>query len=294
MRRIHQVIFAALLLAFIGALAPVNAQLVVERKTSYASGGGGGLWSGGDIANATFADELIGLANPSGVAISSDGFTLFYLYNNTGVIYQRPLSTAFDLSTAGAVASSYTASVGSRGIFLKPDGTRLYYVDANAKTLRELVLSTPYSLTGASAGSSFNVGVTPSGMYWQPDGSAVYHANTGNRTIYKRTASTPWSLTGLGSATTHTLTGASGNFNDMWIGSDGVNLYAGGAAGDTIERHLLSTAWDISTATYQDSLSVSAYDANMFAFAFDDSGEHVYLGGVSQDDLDHLDVPALP
>jgi sugar lactone lactonase YvrE len=62
--------------------------------------------------------------------------------------------------------------------------------------------------------------------------------------------------------------------------TDGTQFWIAGSANDTIYQYSLSTAWDISTASYANkSLSVRNLDRIVSGIAFSDDGSRVYIGG---------------
>jgi len=72
----------------------------------------------------------------------------------------------------------------------------------------------------------------------------------------------------------------------MMFNNDGTKLYVLGISADDISEYALSTAYDISTATYtQIALSVSAQEATPFAMMFNNDGTKLYVLGGSGDDI---------
>jgi hypothetical protein len=66
--------------------------------------------------------------------------------------------------------------------------------------------------------------------------------------------------------------------------SDGTKMYVGGQSTDTVRQYSLSTAWDITTASYDNkSLDFSAQDVSPQSFIFGDSGTKCYVTGTGND-----------
>jgi hypothetical protein len=68
--------------------------------------------------------------------------------------------------------------------------------------------------------------------------------------------------------------------------NDGTKLYFGGTQYDRIFQFSLSTAWDVSTASYDSkSFYVQAYEADLQTICFSQDGSKLYLGGQDSNEL---------
>ena len=65
---------------------------------------------------------------------------------------------------------------------------------------------------------------------------------------------------------------------------DGTKMYVIGTTSDTVYQYTLSTAWDVSTASYDSvSFSVSSQDGTPFGIFFKPDGTKMYVVGISND-----------
>jgi len=71
----------------------------------------------------------------------------------------------------------------------------------------------------------------------------------------------------------------------MFFGNDGFALYVLGAVGDDINQYTLSTAWDISTASYTRVFSVAAREAFPSGLFFKPDGLRMYVLGAGSDNV---------
>ena len=194
-------------------------------------------------------------------AFNTTGTKLLSLDSGYLKLKSYNLSTAWDITTINSSAGAEsTISTGDLyGATISADGTKLIgYVNANGYVY-EYTMSTPFDVTtltadgntsslgGASTSNAFNWFIKP-GTY-----DTVYAVI--NRHLYKYT------FTG-GSIITGTVT-RDANFLDLdpanqknYINSgqlqfkpDGTEFYIGQGTDSIIERWVLSTAWDITTAT---------------------------------------------
>jgi hypothetical protein len=95
---------------------------------------------------------------------------------------------------------------------------------------------------------------TPEAIFFKPDGTKMYILCRSGDDINEYALSTAWdistasrtdALTGLGSSPA-----SEGNPYGMYISPDGIYLYIVGHSVDQVIQYTMSTAWDISTASY--------------------------------------------
>lgn len=150
-------------------------------------------------------------------------------------------------------------------IFLKDDGTKLFGIESAADSVAEYDLSTAWAAGSASYSQSFDVSAqstSPQGLFFKSDGLTFYITDFGNYSIFQYTLSTAWDVS--------TASYASKSFTDstrftsirgLHFKSDGTRVYVVSGNNDTIYQYNLSTAWDISTASYSNT-SVSITTTN--------------------------------
>ena len=163
-----------------------------------------------------------------------------------------------DVSTASFVRFDTVVAFNDvRGISFKTDGTRIYTCELG-DYIRETTLSTAWDIS--THGSLVNTlrtdqthNANPAGIFFKDDGTELYVVDISADVVVQYSLSTAWDLstasytrkvsTTLGSANEYIPRGVS-------FSGDGENMYVVGTGQDTITRFTLSTAWDISTASY--------------------------------------------
>lgn len=193
------------------------------------------------------------------VSLDSTGTTMFVLGNQTNSVYQYTLATAWKLDNTLSYDSISldvtTQDATPTGMYVKPDGTKLYILGDATDAVYQYNLPTPWSLTGATYDSvSFGVkgtveyGVTYS-LTFKPDGTKMY---VGQGQLYQYTLSTPWDIT--------TAVLSDHNFSTEWYSYDapsrgyafsstGTKLYLGKdirVDQEGITQWSVSTPWDVS------------------------------------------------
>lgn len=133
--------------------------------------------------------------------------------------------------------------------------------------------NTGYDLSVASYDSkSFTYG-SNGVICWGDSGTKTYYANQGASSIVQYTHSTAYDIS-TASAAGKTLSTSSqeGSVGNVQLSDDGTKAYVLGTSNKTIYQYTLSTAWDISTASYASkSYSVSSY-AHGYGFHIGNSG----------------------
>ena len=166
-------------------------------------------------------------------------------------------------SVSFSVASQGTSP---NGLYFKSDGTKMYVGNQSDKTVYQYTLSTAFDLTTASYDSVSFSGATEitsglNGMSFNSDGTIMYLVGYGTSSgVWQYTLSTAWDISTASYASKFLNTAALDTYpTGMDFNADGTKAYISGANGNAVLSHSLSTAYDISTATYDSVfLAVSA------------------------------------
>jgi sugar lactone lactonase YvrE len=250
-------------------------------------------YGGYDIANAAYDNVSFSVASEEtslqAVEFKTDGTKMYIIGAVGDDINQYSLSTAWDISTASY--EKKTANLGDTiptGLAFKSDGTKVYIVGFGNDTVYEYSLGTAWDLAtiSTSASASFSVATqdgTPTALAFKSDGTAMYVLGNANDTIFQYTLSTAWNVSTASYASKSFSAASQDNqVQGMSFKPDGSELYVVGYTNDTIYKYSLSTAWDISTASYTStSFSVSTQEANPSAIAFNNDGTKMYIGGLT-------------
>ena len=77
--------------------------------------------------------------------------------------------------------------------------------------------------------------------------------------------------------------GQESNPNGFFFKPDGLKMYVIGSVKDNVNEYNLSTAWDISTASYSQLFSVAAQETTPSALFFKPDGLEMYITGAVTD-----------
>jgi len=228
--------------------------------------------------------------DPQGLAFKPDGSQLYVVGNSNDNVYQYGLSTAFDVSTASFRRSLDVSPQDStpKGLAFKPDGSQLYVVgDANINVY-QYGLSTAFDISTASFSQSFDVSsqiLDPTGLAFKPDGSQLYVDGGEFDKINQYGLSTAYDVSTASFSQSFDVSPQDTDSVGVAFKPDGSQMYVVGRSNASVFEYSLSTAFDISTASFRRSLDVSPQDAFPEGLAFKPDGSHLYVAGVQNVDL---------
>jgi hypothetical protein len=265
---------------------------------------GGGPW---DLTTVVYdsksKDVSLETVSPYGLHFSDDGTTMYVggLVTPVG-IFQYTLSTAWDVSTA-----SYAGSPGNfldtdpeiiqqMGITLSSDGTKCYAIDWITDTTYQYTLSTAWDLGSGSYASKSKSSATEDsnsvGVEFGDSGTKMYITGQANLTIYQYTVGTAWDVS------TASYGGSPGNSLDVSTETasafevrfkpDGKTMFLvdNDSGAHSILQYSLSTAWDISTATYTNKLKdVTSETGSISSVFFKPDGTKMYVASTANDTI---------
>ena len=191
-------------------------------------------------------------------------------------------NTTYDSKTVATTSQDTTGN----DIFIKPDGTSMYIIGDANNTVYQYTLSTAWDVSTASyASKSFSVGSQhsfPHGIHFKSDGTKMYMV-ANDSVVYQYSLSTAWDVsTASYDSVSYSNASQASSARAIRFKSDGTKLYVltDPGATTTIWQHSLSTAWDLSTASYDSvSLVISSQDANPEGMDFNDDGTKLYVVG---------------
>jgi DNA-binding beta-propeller fold protein YncE len=227
---------------------------------------------------------------PTGMDFSLDGTKAYVVGQTNDTIYQYTLNTAWNPNTASYSGKSFSVTsqeATPSGIKFKDDGTKVYMVGHTSDNIRQYSLSTAWDISTASFDTkSLAVGTqdgVPNDLTFSSDGTKAYTLGDTNNTIYQYTLTTPWDVSTGSYASKSFLVGTQeGNPTGLAFGDNGTKCYVIGVGNDTIYQYGLTTAWDISTASYSSKFfSVTTFEANPQALQFKSDGTQVYVIGTT-------------
>ena len=180
---------------------------------------------------------------------------MYVLGDNGNDVNEYSLSSAWQISTASYVQSfSIGAQEGNaQGFFFKPDGTKMYITGVAGDDINEYDLSTAWDVSTASYLQNFSVSTQesqPRSVFFMSDGAKMYVVGTAADTVFEYTLSTAWDVSSASHSQGFSVSSQEGGPMAVSFKPDGTKMYVVGTFGDDVNEYDLSTAWDVSTASY--------------------------------------------
>jgi sugar lactone lactonase YvrE len=250
-----------------------------------------------DITEAIYLQsysESIGSA-PSAIFFKPDGTKMYTLDYAGRAVSEHDLNVAWSVSTGSWQQSFDVSSKETRpmGLFFKPDGTEMYVVGDNSDNLHQYSLSTAWDISTASFLQSLSVvaqDTFPKDVFFKPDGLRLYIVGSDGNDVAQRDLTTAWDISTTNTSFTNFLTnGQESDPEGVSFKADGTKMYVVGA-GDVVYEYNLSTAWDVTTASYLQSLNASSGDSDQQGITFKPDGTKMYLIGNQQNQVDEYNL----
>lgn len=242
-----------------------------------------------------FKDTTAQDTSPQSLALSSDGTKVYIAGNANDKIVQYSMSTPWDISTA---VYSQNVAVGAYdslpfGLAFSSDGTFMYISGMTLDNVRRFTLSSAWNVSTATISQTFSV--TPydlnvTGITFDNSGSNMYLVGDTNDKLYQFSLSNTWDIATAVYSQNVSIVVQDSAPTDLRISSNGSRLFMVGSTNDSVHQYDLSTAWDISTATYSGATYLGYYDTAVTGIAFDSAGSNIYLVCNTSDDVYQLNL----
>lgn len=230
--------------------------------------------------------------NPHCVLFNGDGTKMYAMGVTTDTIYQYTLSTAYDISTASYDSVSFSVAsqtTGPVGLSFNNTGSKVYVVGSEA--VFQYTMSTAYDLSTTSYDSvSFSTSsqtTSPSDVVFNGTGSKMYITDLGVANVLQYSLSTVYDVsTASYDSVSFSVSSEDANPRGLEFNGSGTRLLIVGSVTDSVYQYTLSTAYDITTASYDSiSLDVSSQDATPLGLTFNTNGTKMYIIGTSSDSI---------
>lgn len=182
--------------------------------------------------------------------------------------------------------SIYNYDVNSEGIFLNSDGTKMYFVGFGTDEVEEFRLTIPWNISSAVWIRKFSVAakdVTPRGFYLRSDGVKMYIGGDDGKTVDEYTLGIPWNVSTAVYAGEKAVAADGPGvayLHNPYFKPDGTKMYFFGirtGGGGRIFYYTLSSAWDITSASYVSETTVDENNAGGIFMSSD--GVNVFIAG---------------
>ena len=205
----------------------------------------------------------------------------------------------FDVSTATYVYSFSVSDedIQPTGMAFSNDGAKMFVVGRNNEDINEYTLTTPFDLSTATfANVIFSVrsqASSPTGMAFSNDGIKMFVVGWYDEDINEYTLDTPFDVSTAEFVDSFSVSSQDSEPTGMAFSNDGTKMFVIGTVGDAINEYTLNTPFDVFTADFVDSFSVSSREGFPQGVAFSNDGTKMFVVGWNNEDINEytLDTP---
>ena len=166
--------------------------------------------------------------------------------------------------------------------------------NANWKySFKPTIASGAWDISTASYLQNFSVAsqeTNPTDIFFKPDGTKMYVIGQTGDDVNEYDLSTAWDISTASYLQNFSVSAQETNPTGIFFKPDGLKMYVLGSTGDDVNEYDLSTAWDISTASYLQDFSVAAQEATPQGIFFKPDGLKMYVVGASGADVNEYDL----
>jgi hypothetical protein len=263
------------------------------------TGDGAVLSSPGDLhtwkLSASFAVGAQETA-PTGIAFKADGTDCYIVGSSGDDITQYSLSTPWDISTATFVTQSINlVDTVPDDLFFRPDGLKVYVVGSTNDAVREYDLGIAWDISTLSFVQAFSVvseDSVPTGIFFKTDGTKMFISGNTNDRIYEYDLSTAWDVSTAVFSQFFSVQTQENGLTSLDFNSDGTIMWIVGTSSDSILQYNLSSAWDVSTATYYGKVYIGWQELTPTGIFVELAQNKAYVVGSTADIIFQYDTSA--
>jgi len=202
---------------------------------------------------------------------------------------------AWDITTATYVSLKSVSAQDTkpRGVAFSPDGAKMFVVGSTNGSVYRHDLSTAWDIATATYVSAKDVSAQETSLYgtaFSPDGTKMFVVGFATDSVYRYDLSTAWDITTATYVSLKSVTAQADYPLGVTFSGDGTKMFVMGYGNKSVYRYDLSTAWDITTATYVSLKSVTAQDTKPYGITFSGDGTKMFVMGNGNDSVYRYDL----
>ena len=238
--------------------------------------------------NVSSIGGLSAITDTNNFVFKTDGTKLYQ--SRLGNVYQYTFGStvttgSFDLSTGNYFIDTPSADV--EYTFSNAGDVQSFQLEVTGNNLGFDLSAAAYDSKTFSFSSN---DATPRQIYIRDNGLDMYMVGSGGDSVYQYSLSTAWDISTASYATQFSVSSQETNPSGISFKTDGTKMYISGATGDDINQYSLSTAWDVSTASFDNVTAGSGEDTAVAGIFFKYDGTKFYMMGQSGTDINEFDM----
>lgn len=177
------------------------------------------------------------------------------------------------------------------GVEIGNNGERAYVVCSDTDSIYQYNLADPYEISTATNAASVLTSSTdtfPCAIHFKPDGTKFFLLGGQNLKVYEYDLATPWEIATSSLVQEKGISAQTTQPRDLFFRQDGLRFFTTHTQNQLVLQYDMTTAWDISTASFVSSGSVPYPDG----IAFDDRGIQFFVCSSFYNSIYRYEVPA--
>jgi glutamine cyclotransferase len=200
------------------------------------------------------------------------------------------ITNTFDVSTAVFVDSFSVSAQDNTpgGMAFNNDGTKMFVLGRSGLDVNEYTLSTGFDVSTATFVDAFSVAsqeTNPQGIAFSTDGTKMFIVGSTGDAVNEYDLSTGFDVSTASFVDSFSVAAQESFPEDIAFNTNGTKMFIVGSGGDYVNEYTLSTGFDVSTATFVDSFSVSSQETVPTGIAFNTDGTKMFITGDTGDDV---------
>ena len=213
----------------------------------------------------------------SGLTIASD-----YYVQNDGTLNTATSVANYDIANASYTQAFSVASQDTQpsAIAFNPAGTKMFIAGNQGNDIGEYTLSTAFDVSTASFVDSFSVNsqeTAPMGVAFNTDGTRMFVNGEAANTVFQYALSTGFDVSTASYTQGFSTAAQDSASNGIAFNTDGTKMFVTAESTKKINEYTLSSAFDVSTASYVDGFSVVSQSTQPKDTQFNSDGTEMYL-----------------
>lgn len=248
-------------------------------------------WADPDLTNASYDNVSFSVADtiPTGVFFKPDGSKMYYSGNGSDKIYEYDLTAPWDFSTLTLNQDFTFSHSGPTDLWFSPNGSILYVPDNNTDLVYEYPLTTSWDVSTINGAGVTTLDVSgqtgnPQGVFVSEDGLHLYVCDRTNGRILQYDMSSSFDISTATLINNVSVSAQSTLIQAIFFNPDGTKFWWVSDGTDLIYQYSLSTAWDVTSASYDSiSFSVGSQQSVPLGISFKSDGSKMYIIGSGTD-----------
>jgi len=198
-------------------------------------------------------------------------------------------SIPFDISGASYDSVSFGVSAQDAtptSIRFNTTGTKMFVIGESSDNVNEYNLSIAFDISTSVFNQSFSVSaqeIQPRGLAFNNNGTKMFVVGGSGDDVNEYVLSVGFDISTSAFSQNFSVSTEMFSPSGIAFNSDGTKMFVCGSTNDSVFEYYLTSGFDISTASFVDSISVSSEEASPLDIAFNNDGTKMFIAGATGD-----------